>query len=121
MEPIEIFLQVGAALTVINVWTLRLNKSTPWRGGNATNMREEFEEYGLPRWTLVTVGSAKLLFALLLVVGIGIQEVTPFAAAGMSTLLLGALVAHIKIRDPLKKSMPAASMLAALVVVLVLQ
>ena len=39
--------QTGSALWILNVWFNRFNKDTGYRGGDATNMREEFEEYGL--------------------------------------------------------------------------
>ena len=34
--------QTGAALWILNVWFLRFNKDTGYRGGDATNMVEEF-------------------------------------------------------------------------------
>ena len=36
-------LSVGIAVTLLNVWLLRINKATPYRGGQAQNMKEEFE------------------------------------------------------------------------------
>ena len=41
--------QVIIGLSVMRVWTINFNKSTPWRGGGARNMKEEFTAYGLPR------------------------------------------------------------------------
>ena len=46
--------QAGSALWILNVWFNRFNKDTGYRGGNATNMREEFEEYGLPEPVMST-------------------------------------------------------------------
>ena len=34
-------------LTIFNVWIFRFNKATPYRGGNAKSMKEEFEVYGI--------------------------------------------------------------------------
>ena len=36
-------------LGLINVWVLRYNKKTEYRGGAANNMLEEFHSYGLSR------------------------------------------------------------------------
>ena len=42
--------QVIVAVGLLNVWLLRTNKATAWRGGEARNMHEEFAVYGLPDW-----------------------------------------------------------------------
>ena len=48
--------QTAAALWILNVWFNRFNKDTGYRGGDATNMREEFEEYGLSENQMYAVG-----------------------------------------------------------------
>ena len=90
MGPILIVCQIAAALGLRNVWLLRSHRATSCRGGNAGSMREEFAAYGLPAWSVV-----------------------------VGVLMLGALAMHWKVRDPLKKSLPALAMLA-LAVTLVL-
>ena len=52
--------QVIVGLGLLNVWLVRFNKSTEYRGGAAANMREEFATYGLPVWFcyLVEIGRA---------------------------------------------------------------
>jgi hypothetical protein len=52
--------QVLIAFGIYNVWILRLNKPSAWRGGLATTMAEEFAVYGLPKWMVVLVGFLKL-------------------------------------------------------------
>jgi hypothetical protein len=104
--------QVVIALVVLNVWTLRFGKSTSWRGGGARNMREEFEVYGLPDKIVGVVGFFKILFALLLLAGVGFPYLTEPAALGIGVLMLGAVAMHFKVHDPLKKSLPALTMLA---------
>ena len=103
--------QVVVALGIYNVWLLRFGKATSWRGGNAKNMREEFEVYGLPPWFMVAVAVLKLSFATLLLAGIWFPFLTTPAAVGMSALMLGAVSMHLKVRDPLKKALPSISML----------
>ena len=112
MDILKILLQAAVALTIINVWLIRKNQPTPWRGGNADSMRSEFETYGLPYSTMVFVGGLKLILAIALLLGIWIPQLTNYAAAGLALTLLGAIIAHLRVNDPLKKSIPAATLLA---------
>jgi hypothetical protein len=50
-------------------------------------------------------------------VGLWFPEVTQLAAGGIATLMLGAVAMHVKVGDPLKKSLPASSLLALALVV----
>ncbi len=50
MEYIRSIAQLIIALGILNVWLLRFNKATSYRGGAAKNMTEEFATYGLPVW-----------------------------------------------------------------------
>jgi hypothetical protein len=59
----------------------------------------------------------KLLLAVLLVAGIWFPAVTQPAAIGMAVLMLGAVVMHVKVKDPPKKSLPAFTMLVLSLVV----
>ena len=111
MEFIGQLVQVVVALSILNVWLLRVNRETNWRGGNAQSMREEFAVYGLPSWSMPTVGTMKVGCALSLLLGIVAPSFTAPAALGLATLMLGAVVMHTKIKDPLVKSLPAFSLL----------
>lgn len=111
METILIALQIIIALGIFNVWILRFGKSSNWRGGEAKNMKEEFQVYGLPSWFVGVIGFLKILFALMLVVGLWIPALVQPAAIGIAILMLGAIVMHIKVKDSLTKSLPAFSLL----------
>lgn len=103
--------QLLIALGIYNVWLLRPQKQTAWRGGDAKNMEEEFHVYGLSTTCMKIVRVCKLSCATALLLGI---VYTPFAVAGaigMALLMLAAVVMHAKVRDPIKKSLPAASLL----------
>lgn len=76
------------------------------------NMKEEFQVYGLPQWFMYMIGFLKITLALLLLIGLVVPFVVPYAALGMSGLMVGAVSMHIKIKDPLIKAMPALGMLA---------
>ncbi|MEO5894756.1 MAG: DoxX family protein, partial [Vicinamibacterales bacterium] len=100
------------ALGLLNVWLLRFEQSTAYRGGNARSMREEFAAYGLPGWFTFVVGTLKIGSALGLIAGLWLPVLVFPAALMIAFLMLGALAMHLKIRDPLKKSIPALVMLA---------
>jgi uncharacterized membrane protein YphA (DoxX/SURF4 family) len=117
MDTAVTIIQVVVALGIFNVWLLRFGKSTDWRGGAATNMKEEFQVYGLPGWSVQVIGLLKLLCAVCLIVGIWVQPLTRPAAVGLAILMLGAVAMHIKVQDPLKKSLPALTMLVLCVIV----
>jgi uncharacterized membrane protein YphA (DoxX/SURF4 family) len=111
MDTAILVIQVLIALGIYNVWLVRFGKATEWRGGTAKNLKEEFEVYGLPSWFMGVVGILKLLFATLLLVGIWYGPVVRPAAIGMAVLMLGAISMHFKVGDPLKRSVPAFTML----------
>ena len=96
----------------MNVWFLRFNKQTPWRGGQAASMKEEFETYGLSENVMYVVGGLKVLAAALLLVSIWVPELTLPAAGIMAVLMAGAISMHLKVKDPLRRSFPAFTFLA---------
>lgn len=119
MLYLRIALQLIVALGVLNVWLLRANMLSAYRGGNARNLREEFPAYGLPAGAMYLVGAIKILLALALIAGIWFPVLVRPAAFGMGLMMLGAVAMHVKIADPLQKSLPAAGV-ALLCVVIVL-
>ncbi|MEO7457574.1 MAG: DoxX family protein [Gemmatimonadaceae bacterium] len=119
MGTLIITFQIVAALGLLNVWLLRANRSSVYRGANATNMREEFAAYGLPGWMVVVVGVLKVGAALALVAGIFYHILVLPAALLLCVLMLGALAMHFRIHDPLRKSLPAAGMLGLAVLIVV--
>lgn len=112
MEIVRIIVQVIIALGIVNVWLIRFNKSTGWRGGTASNLKDEFKVYGLPEWMVWMVGALKLLFAVALIAGIWYPQMALRATTGIAILMTGAIAMHVKVNDPFKKSLPAFIMLA---------
>lgn len=118
MRTIVVICQVVAALGLLNVWLLRSSQATPYRGGEARSMREEFQAYGLPAWFTWVIGALKIGVAVCFLAGIWIPALVLPAALVLCVLMLGALAMHVKVHDPLKKSLPALGMLTlALVIV----
>jgi hypothetical protein len=107
MEWLKIVIQLVIALSIFNVWLVRFNKPTSWRGGSAQNMKEEFMAYGLPDSFMKIIASLKILLASLLVIGIFVPSLVKPAASGMAILMLGAIAMHLKIKDAPMKSLPA--------------
>ena len=77
------------------------------RGGDAQTMAEEFRVYGLPDWFRNVVRVLKLTAGTLMVVGIWLPQAALVAGIALVILMGGAILMHIKVRDPLFKSIPA--------------
>jgi len=101
--------QTAAALWILNVWFHRFNKDTGYRGGDAKNMKEEFEAYGLSESTMYAVGAAKVGLAGLMLVGHVKPQLVRPASAGLAMFMLGAVGMHVKVGDPVKRYLPALS------------
>ena len=107
------------ALGIFNVWVIRFNKKTDFRGGNALNLKEEFKVYGLPTWFMYLIGFLKLSFALILILGIWFKSISIYAIYGMTFLMIGAILMHLKVNDPFKKYVPALSILILLATLII--
>jgi hypothetical protein len=116
---IAVFIQLFIAVGIFNVWVIRFNKPTAFRGGNAQTMEEEFRVYGLSDEARKVVGVLKLGLAALLIIGIWVPAIAVVAASCMAFLMLVAVVMHAKVSDPIKKAVPAfCMMMLSLAVVL---
>ena len=113
--------QVVIGLSVIRVWTINFNKSTPWRGGGARNMKEEFTAYGLPMWMVYFVGILKVIFSIGLIAGLWIPELISFSASGIAIFMFFAFLMHVKIKDSIKKSIPALTFMVLSLLIIFLE
>ncbi len=107
MNYIIILLQCIVAFSILNVWLLQNKKPSQWRGGNAKTIVEEFKVYGLPDWSFYIIGSVKVFLAFGLLAAIWFPIIRTPSALGLSLLLVGSIAMHVKISDPIKKSLPA--------------
>jgi hypothetical protein len=110
-------IQVVIALGLLNVWLIRANRSTGYRGGAAKNIKEEFAVYGLSENFCYFVGFLKISCAVLLIAGLWFPPLRLPAALIVTVLMLGAVAMHVKVGDPIKKCVPAGLMLIMSVVV----
>ncbi|MCA9320640.1 MAG: DoxX family protein [Planctomycetes bacterium] len=104
-------LQVVIALGLLNVWLCRRSLSSPYRGGDAKTLRQEFAAYRLPAWFFWATGTLKIGVAIALLSGFWFPSVIFPAATVAGVLMLGAVVMHLRVADAPVKSMPAAIML----------
>lgn len=118
IDIIEIIIKLGVGLSILNVWLINRDKSTPWRGGNANSMQEEFAAYGFSKNMMIIVGTLKCLFAVLLLISIAFPVTEYTGAIGIALMMAGAIAMHLKINDPIKKSIPAAIFLILSLVIL---
>ena len=119
-ENLPLILQLIISVGLINVWLFRFNKLTQFRGGDAKNMKEEFQAYGLPIWLMYVVGFLKIAIAIMLIVSIWIKELLEYNLWVLSLLMFGAVLMHLKVKDPIKKSYPALSILFMIALILYL-
>jgi hypothetical protein len=105
-------LQIIVGLGLLNVWLVRRRSATSYRGGTAKTLQEEFATYGLPGFAFYLVGALKVGAALVLIAGVWMALPVQAAAGLVAVLMLGAVAMHVKVGDPLVKSLPAVLMLA---------
>ena len=121
MEYVINLIKIIIAVSIINVWLFRFKQATTWRGSNAQNMKQEFEAYGLPEWLMYGVGGLKVILSLALLASIYYNQLEVPSAFGIAFLMLVAIIMHIKISDPIKKSLPAFIFLALSLIVALVQ
>lgn len=120
MDYLSIILKLIVGLSILNVWLLRKGQSSPWRGGNASSLKEEFQHYGLSESTMKLVGTVKCLLALGLIVSIFVPILELYTALGIALMMAGAIIMHVKVGDAIKKSFPAFLFLAISVVIVLI-
>tara|TARA_B100001093_G_C26547557_1_gene893031 strand:- start:49 stop:426 length:378 start_codon:yes stop_codon:yes gene_type:complete len=116
MKTLSKLLSIIVGLTVMNVWIFRSDKSTLFRGGDANNLIEEFEVYGLGEYFLI-IGIIKVGLAILLILSLYFTKVRFFAASGIAVMMLVAIFMHINVGDELIKSVPASILLLSSLII----
>lgn len=111
MKYLKHVLMAVVSITVLNVWLLRFNKPTIYRGGQAKTMIEEFAAYGLSETFVYVIGGLKVLAALGLVVGFFYKKLIVPSALVIAVLMVGAIFMHFKVQDAAIKFLPATLML----------
>ena len=111
MKILKYILSLAVSLVVLNVWFFRFDRSTLYRGGNASNMIEEFAVYGLSETMVYVIGGLKVLAAIGLLFGLFKEKILVPSSALMAVLMLGAIYMHYSVEDETIKFLPAGLML----------
>ena len=104
--------------TVFYVWLLNMDQASRYRGGAAVSLKEEFLAYGLSENIFYLIGGIKLLAALALFFGLRFKKTVVPSAQIIAVLMVGAIGMHLKVADPLLKSLPAIGMLSMCLIIL---
>jgi len=111
LKIIYVCVSLFVSILVTNVWLFRFDKETPYRGGNASNMTEEFAVYGLDTNMLYLIGALKILASVGLIIGLFKTRISVYSSLLMAILMTGAIYFHFKISDPAIKYFPSVLML----------
>ena len=117
-----LFLKLIIALGLLNVWVLRFDKESPFRGADSNSMTEEFNAYGLPKVFMYSIGLYKVLFSIFLIFslffGSKFDQTVYMGLVFLSFIMVGSIIMHFRVNDPLKKSIPALAILFLSILVL---
>jgi len=111
MKYLKYVLMGIIATTVLNVWLLRFNKPTIYRGGQAKSMLEEFAAYGISETFVYLIGGLKVVAALGLIGGFFYKKLIVPSSLVIAVLMVGAIFMHFKVQDNAIKFLPATLML----------
>jgi hypothetical protein len=111
MKYIKQILVLFVSITVLNVWLIRFNNATIYRGGDAANMLEEFIVYGFDKSFLYLIGALKISAAFGLIIGLFYKKLIVPCAFIIGVLMVGAVVMHFRVSDEIHKFFPAGLML----------
>ncbi len=67
------------------------------------HIASQFEEFGLPRWTMYLVGVLELAAG----VGVHVEALAFIASSGLALLMVGAIANHVKVKHALAMSVPS--------------
>jgi len=116
MKLISSILSIVVSLTVMNVWLLRSENSTMYRGGEAQSLFEEFQVYGLEEYFLI-IGIIKVSLAILLFLSLFFKKLRFISSLGIGIMMFAAIIFHFRAGDELIKSMPASIMMLSCLII----
>ena len=116
LKKLSNILSLIVGFTVVNVWLFRSNKSTSYRGGEASSLLEEFEVYGLGDYFYI-IGFIKVSLAIILILSIYFKKLKLISSLGIAIMMIVAIYMHFSVGDELIKSMPASVMLVSCLII----
>ena len=104
-------LQLFIGVSIMVIWIGRTTVASSYRVGDAKTLSQEFTEAGLTEGVYQVMRILKPIFAFLLVIGI-VYEPFFIPCMTFTTLAMaGAVAAHVKVKDSIKKMLPAITLL----------
>ena len=104
-------LQLIIGVSIMFIWIVRTTTASAYRVGGARTLSQEFAEAGFTEWVYQVMRILKPIFAFLLVIGI-VYEPFFIPCMTFTTLaMIGAVYTHVKVRDNIKKMIPAITLL----------
>lgn len=64
---------------------------------------ENFRRFGYPQWFRIVTGSLEVLGGIGLLIGIWLPWLAELASAGLTLVMLGAVLTEVRTREPLQK------------------
>ncbi len=120
MEYLLVALKLVVSLGILNVWVLRRDKPTDYRGQSAQTLREEFAVYGLPAWVFSVIGVTKVVLATALLLSLWWTALAKPAAIVLGLIMVVAFAMHLKVKDTAIKAVPSLAVLAMCVGIILL-
>ena len=68
---------------------------------------EEFKHFGYPRWFLTVTGIVEVLGGGAMLVGLKYPVMATLAALWLAITMVVAVITHIRVKDPIKATMPS--------------
>ena len=96
MENIALLSQIIVSISIIIVWIFRYD-----------NIVIEFKQYKLSDLLRNIVGAAKISLATMLILGIWYKDLLIGSSLAMAFLMVCALLAHVKVKNPWPKYVPS--------------
>lgn len=112
MEVLTIVLQVILGLVFIGAGGSKL--------AGAQQMVEMFEHFKYPRWFMYFTGVVEVTGALGVLAGIFVPVLALLGGLLLAATMTGALITHVRVKDPVSMMVPPAILLALAIAVIVL-
>ena len=104
-------LQLFIGVSIMVIWIGRTTVSSAYRVGDAQILSQEFTEAGLTEGVYQVMRILKPIFAFLLVIGIVYDPFFIPCMTFTTLAMIGAVAAHVKVGDNIKKMLPAITLL----------
>jgi len=105
--------------SILFVWLVRSHVPTNFRVGDASTLKEEVSEVGLPDWFYDIIKIVKPIFAFFLLIGLIYNPLTIPCMAITAIFMVGAVWMHITAKDNFYKMIPALVLLAFCIITLI--